>query len=435
LLSLITGLLFGLAPAIQMVRPDLQGSLKEGTRGGTVGGNQQRLGRVLVTAEIALAVVVVVGAALLMRSFWTLRNAEPGFRPDGILVVDLAVPTARYDPQATTVFYRQLVERMSNLPGVQTAAAASDLPPVAAVNNWDIAIEGRARAPGQAAPSPNVRVVTRNYFRALSVPAAHGRLFGPEDTEASVPVAVINETAARGIWPGADPIGHRVRFSSKEPWVTIIGVVRDVRSAGLGDPVPTELFLLHEQLPAITTQTERTMYVVLRTSGDPTALAAPSRRIVRELDPLLAIVGMRTMTEIVDRSVAQPRFTMLLLALFGGVALALAAIGIYGIISYGVRRRTREIGIRMALGASPTSVLRLVVGQGMRLAFVGLALGVIFALVATRAMARLLYGIGPTDPATFAAITVLLAVVAFVASWLPARRAVLTDPTSALRAE
>jgi len=435
LVAISTGVLFGLAPAIQMVRPDLQGSLKEGTRGGSVGGSQQRLGRVLVTAEIALAVVVVIGAALLMRSYWTLRNVDPGFKPGGILVVDLAVPPARYDARATTAFYRQLVDRLSSLPDVQTAAAASELPPVAAGNNWDIAIEGSSRAPGQAAPSPNVREVTAEYFRALSIPLARGRTFGAEDRETSVPVAVINETAARTISPGTDPVGRRVRFSSREPWITIVGVVRDVRSAGLGNPVPAELFLVHDQLPAIAERTERAMYVVLRTSGDAMALAAPVRRIVRELDPLLAIVGMRTMTEIMDRSVAQPRFTMLLLALFGGVALTLAAIGIYGIISYGVRRRTREIGIRMALGASPANVLRLVVGQGMRLAFVGLAVGVIGALAVTRVMARLLYGIGPTDPLTFATICVLLAMVALVASWLPARRAVLTDPTSALRAE
>jgi predicted permease len=435
LIALITGVLFGLAPAIQMIRPDLQGSLKEGTRGGTVGGGQQRLGRTLVTAEIALAVVVVIGAALLMRSFWTLRTVDPGFKPDGILVVDLAVPPARYNPRATTAFYQQLVDRMKSLPGVHAAAAASELPPVAAGNNWDIAIEGSARAPGQAAPSPNVRQVTKGYFQALSIPLARGRTFGAEDTEASGPVAVINETAARTIFPGGDPVGRRVRFSSKEPWITIVGVVRDVRSSGLGEPVPAELFLLHEQLPAIAERTERAMYVVLRTSGDPAALAAPARRGVRESDPLLAIVGMRSMTEIIDRSIAQPRFTMLLLALFGGVALALAAIGIYGIISYGVKRRTREIGIRMALGASPANVLRLVVGQGMRLALVGLVVGVMGALIATRVMARLLYGISPTDPPTFLGISLLLAVVALVASWIPARRAVTTDPTTALRAE
>ncbi len=435
LIALATGLLFGVAPAMQMVRPDLHDSLKEGTRGGTAGRRQQRLGRVLVAGEIALAVVVVIGAALLMRSFWTLRNSEPGFRPDGVLAVELALPPARYEPQATTVFYRQLVERMRSLPGVQIAAAASELPPVASGNNWDITIDGRAQAPGQAAPSPNVRVVTEGYFRALSIPLARGRAFGPQDTEGSQPVAIINETAARTIWPGAEPVGQRVRFSSKMPWITIVGVARDARSVGLAEPAPTEIFLLHEQLPAITRDTECAMHVVLRTSGDAAALVVPARRIVRELDPLLAIVDMRTMKEIVERSVAQPRFTMLLLGLFGGIALALAAIGIYGIVSYGVKRRTREIGIRIALGASPANVLRLVVAQGMRLALIGLALGVLGAFLATRLMARLLYGISATDPLTFAAISVLLAAVAFVASWLPARRAVLTDPTAALRAD
>jgi putative ABC transport system permease protein len=400
-----------------------------------VGGGQQRLGRALVMGEIALAVVVVIGAALLVRSFWALRNVDPGFEPEGVLAVDLAVPPARYDPRATSVFYRQLVERMAAIPGVRAAAAASDLPPAAGGYNWDILVDGRAPVPGQAAPSPQIRAVTADYFRALSIPTVRGRLFGPGDGETSTPVAVINETLARTVWPGTDALGQRVRFARQLPWITIVGVVRDVRSMGLGNPAPAELFLVHEQLPTAAGGSERAMYVVLETAGDPATLAGPARRAVKELDPLLAIIGVRPMTEMVNRSVARPRFTMVLLGVFGAVALALAAIGIYGIMAYAVKRRTREIGIRIALGAQPGDVLRLVVGQGMRLALLGLAAGVVGAFLATRLMTRLLYGVSATDPLTFAAIALLLAGVAFVASWVPARRAVLTDPTTALRSE
>ena len=433
--ALITGLLFGLAPALRLAGPELQSSLKEGTRGGSVGRAQQRLGRMLVAAEVALAVVVVIGAALLVRSFWVLRNVDPGFDSANVLAVDLALPVARYDPNAATTFYRQLVERMAGLPGVTVAAAASDLPPVAGGSNWDIEILGRRRVPGEAAPSPNVRVVTDAYFRALRIKPTRGRVFGPEDAGSSQLVAVINETAERTVWHGANPIGQQVRFAPEEPWLTIVGVARDVRSTGLSEDVTPEVYLLHEQLPAITKETERTMYVIARAAGDAASLAPAARRAVRELDPLLAITGIRTMTEMIDLSVARPRFTMLLLGMFGAVALVLAAVGIYGIMSHAVKRRTREIGIRMALGARPADVQRLVVGQGMSLAGLGLAIGVLAALGATRLMTRLLFGVSATDPLTFAAIIVLLGAVAFVASWLPARRAVSTDPTLALRSE
>jgi predicted permease len=434
-LALATGFVFGLAPALRLARPELHSSLKEGTRGGSVGGSQQRLGRSLVAGEVALSVVVVVGAALLVRSFWTLRNVDPGFDPSHVLAVDLTLPTARYDDAATTLFYRRLVERMGVLPGVTIAAAASDLPPVAGTNNWDIEILGRARAPGTAAPSPNVRSVTPGFFRALRITPVTGRVLGPEDAGSSQLVAVINETAARTIWRGGNPIGQQVRFAPQSPWIAIVGVTRDVRSIGLGEAVPAEVYILHEQVPAIGEPPDRTMYVIARTAGDAAALAPTARRIVRELDPLLAITGIRTMTEMVDLSVARPRFTMLLLAVFGAVALTLAAVGIYGIMSHAVKRRTREIGIRMALGARPSDVLRLVVGQGMALAGIGLVVGVAAALAATRLMTGLLFGVSATDPLTFAAIVVLLGAIAFFASWIPARRAVATDPTLALRSE
>ena len=434
-IAVCTGLLFGFAPAMHLAKPEMQSSLKEGTRGGTIGRGQQRMGRALVVAELALATLVMIGATLLIRSFWHLRNVDPGFRPDHMLVIDLALPAAQYDTSKTTVFYQQLVERVRALPGVQLAAAASDIPPVASGNNWDAFIDGRVIPPGESPPSPNVRVVTRDYFRTMDIRAQRGRLFEQADRRASPLVAIINETFAKQVWGGGDPVGQRLHFGRTLPWVTIVGVARDARSMGLGEPVPPEIFLLHEQMPAIAQGTERTMYVLLRTAGEPTALIASARRTVSDLDPTLAITGIRTMTDVVNRSMGRQRFTMLLLGVFGAVALTLAAVGIYGMMSFGVRRRMREIGIRIALGAKPADVLTLVVGDGMRLAIVGLAAGVVAAFLATRVMRGLLYGVSAVDPITFGGITLLLAAIAFGASWIPARRAIATDPTTSLRAE
>jgi putative ABC transport system permease protein len=297
-----------------------------------------------------------------------------------------------------------------------------------------VEIEGRPTPPGQADPTPELRAVTGDYFRALSLAIASGRALGPADAEGTLPVGVVNEAAARRVFAGLDPVGRRLRFKDG-PWITIVGVARDVPSMGLGRPAPPELFIPHEQLPAVRKSTIRVMYVVLRTAGDPLALAAAARSTVRELDPLLALIGVNRFTDLIHRSVAQPRFTMLLLGAFGVVALVLAAVGIYGLLSYTVKRRTREIGIRIALGGPPRHVLWLVVGQGMRLVLVGLLVGVAAAVAATRLMAGLLYGVSATDPLTFAGIVGLLVVVSLAASWLPARRAVRTDPRGALGSE
>jgi putative ABC transport system permease protein len=434
-LAMLTGILFGFAPALHLIRTELQSTLKEGGRGGTDGGHRQRLGRTLVAAEVALAVVVVIGAALLLRSFRELRGTDPGFRAENVLAVDLSLPLARYDDAGATSFYQRLVEQLRALPGVRLAAAASDIPPVAGGNNWDIMIDGRQLEPGAAYPSPNVRSVMRDYFRTMSISLQSGRAFGSEDHAASAPVAILNETSARSWWPDANPIGQRVRFDSNLPWVTIIGVARDAKSNGVREPTPPELYLLHEQLPAAGGRTERSMYVLLKTTVDPLSLTSPARETIRQLDAQLAVTSIRSMEQLLDYSVAQQRFMMLLLAVFGIVSLSLAAIGIYGIMSYAVKRRSKEIGIRMALGGAPRDVLLLVVGQGMRLAVIGMVVGIAGALASTRIMADLLFRVPARDPLTFAGIALLLAGVAFVASWLPARRAVRTDPTAALRVD
>jgi putative ABC transport system permease protein len=378
-------------------------------------------------------VVVVVGATLLVRSFNALRGVDPGFDTANLLVVDLAVPASRYDPAATVAFYRQLVDGMGTLTGVRQAALASDVPPVSGGHNWDLIIDGRPKGEEETSPSPNVRMVSREYFATMNIPVAAGRPFGGEDHASSAPVALINETTAAEVWPGASPVGQRVRFSTDEPWVTIIGVTRDVRSTGPAQPAPSELYLLHEQMPAITGGATRAMYLVARTAVEPLQLAAAARSLVREMDPQLAITGILSMDELMARSVARQRFTMTLLSAFGIVALALAAIGIYGIMAYGVKRRTREIGIRMALGAQQREVQALIVRQGMLLALAGLAAGVVASLLLRGFMSRLLFGISATDPVTYIGIVALLSAVALAATWIPARRATLTDPSAALR--
>ncbi|MGH9868053.1 MAG: ABC transporter permease [Candidatus Polarisedimenticolia bacterium] len=434
-LAVMTGLLFGLAPALQTARGGLFATLKDEGRGATAGGRQQRVGRSLVVVQVALAVMVVVGAALLVRSFHALRAEDPGFDSRRMLTVDLSLPAARYDAAATTAFYANLLDRVRGLPGVQIAAAASELPPVSQGFNWDVDVEGRPLPPGQAAPSPNLRFVTRDYFRALSIPILGGRTFGGQDHASSVPVAIVNQTTARILWPQADPLGRRIRFTDDMPWITVVGVAGDTRSFGLNEPPPSEVFLLHEQVPAVAGGAERAMYVVLKTHGDPDALSGLARGAVTEADPLLAITGIRSMEELIDLSVARPRFTMLLFGSFGLLALTLAAVGIYGVMACAVRRRTREVGIRMALGARPMDILRLVVGQGMKLTLLGLAAGVAGACLGARLMAPLLYDVSAWDPLTFGGTVLLLACVALLASWLPARRAVITDPALVLRGD
>lgn len=432
--AVLTGLLFGLAPALRLTKSDLSESLKEGARGGSAS-TKGSIGQLLVIGELALAVVVVVGAALLLRSFSALRGVDAGFDAERVLVLDLSLPTARYDASRTTGFYRQLTEALERLPGVTSSAVISEVPPVAAGNNWDVLVDGRSRGPGESLPSPQVRFVSPRYFETLSIAARRGRLFSPDDRAGSMLVAVVNETAARTIWADADPVGQRVRFGNAYPWITVIGVSADTRSMGLQSPPPAELFILHEQMPAIVGGAARSMYVVARSSVDPLTVLPAARGAVRELDPQLAIIASRTLESYMVESLERERFASTLLTSFGAAALVLAAIGIYGIMSYGVKRRTREFGIRLALGAQPQAVMTLVLRQGMTLAALGLAGGVILALLSTRLMTRLLFSISAADPITYLVVTVILAVVAFGANWIPARRALRTDPAEALRGD
>jgi putative ABC transport system permease protein len=438
-LTLTTGLLFGVMPALQASRADVQSVLKEGGRGSAGGRRGQQTRAVLVAGQVALAVVVVTGAGLLLKSFWRLQRVDPGFDTSSTLAFDLRLPPARYVSDSQAIgFFGTLVERLAALPGVEDAAAATTLPLGGSTSNWDIEIEGRPETAEEAPVSPNFQIVAGDYFRTMRIPVRQGRAFLPSDDGRATPVVLINETLARQQWPGRGPLGVRFRVRGSTPpfpWMTVIGVVADSRQQSLREEPRGEYFVPLAQSTTSAGGAWAGMTMIARTRTDPAALVAPVRRTTWGLDPDLALANVRTLRELVSRSVAQPRFTTLLVLIFGAVALVIAAIGIYGVVAYSVSRRTREVGVRLALGALPSDVVRLIVSQGMAVAGAGIVVGVAGALVVTRAISRLLYGVSPTDPWTFAAIALLLTFVAALAAYLPARRVTRIEPTLALRGD
>jgi predicted permease len=436
--SIATGILFGLAPAFH-ARGRGASALAEGGRT-TAGRGRQLFRALLVGSEVALATVLVLAAGLLLRSFQTLLAVDAGFEPRGVLAMQVSLPEATYpEPQAVVAFYERLIERAAALPGVESAAAMTGLPPSRQVNANDTELEGVPEVEG--GPPHNVdfyQVVTPGYFETLRIPIRSGRAF-TEDDVGGAPVVVVNETMAATFWPGEDPVGRRLRrgwFGDEEPWFTIVGVAADVRQGGLDQPAGTELYFLHPQalaIPAAAAGTPRTLYVVARTGGDPLALAAPIRAEIHRLDPALPVAAVKPLEEVVRGSLMRQRLLAGLVGLFGLVALVLAAVGTYGVLSYGVEQRRHEIGVRLALGAGRRGILGLVVGRGMRPVIAGLAAGALLALAAGRLVAGLLYGIEPTDPLTFAAVAGVLALVSLAACLLPGRRATRVDPLVALR--
>jgi predicted permease len=436
LVTIATGLAFGVAPALRATGKSASEGLREGgDRGGTYASGRLRRG--LVAAEVALAVVIVAGAGLLLPSFWRLRQVEVGFRADHVLTLDLALPESRYGDTASAVaFYRALEERLRALPGVIAAGGVAHLPLSGAVGNWDIEVEGRPLRPGDPAPSPAVNMATPGYIEALRVPMVRGRAFLPTDDERAAPVAIVNQTMARTLWPGTDPVGRRIRvLGDSIPWMTVIGVARDTRSWGLASEARAEYTVPVYQLPAVIRTVRRSLTLVIRTAGDPMSVAGAVRREIAALDRELAVANVRTLDQVVTASIGERRFTLVLLGLFGALALGLAVIGIYGVTAYGVAQRTREMGIRLALGAAPRKVQQLVVGEGFRLALAGVLIGVGLALVATRALRSQLYAIGNADPVTYVALSMALLLVALAATYLPARRATRVDPSVTLRAD
>jgi putative ABC transport system permease protein len=435
--ALLAGILFGVLPALQSARGEVIGALKEGGRSTTAGRSRQRARRSLVIAEVALSVVLVVGAGLLMRSFWELRQVELGFDPGNVLTLHLTLPQQEYgDSEQMVGFYEQLRERVAALPGVRAAGAAALLPLGQTTGDWGIDIEGRVR--GADDPFHGyLQIVTPGYFETMRIPLISGRSVAGSDRADGVPVVVINERMAERYWPGQSALGQRFRIRAPEdgPWFTVVGVAGDIRHNAIVEEPRHEMYFPHAQLPLALGGTTAAMNLVIRTASDPLAMAPAVRAAVRSLEPNLPVANVRSMDHVIELAVAEPRFTMALLALFAAIALLLGAVGVYGVIAYTVSRRVHEIGIRMALGAGAWSILGMVVRQGVVMVATGVALGLLAAVGATRLLATLLYGVTPTDPVTFVAVPLVLIAVALLASYLPARRATRVDPMAALRSE
>jgi putative ABC transport system permease protein len=426
--SILTGLVIGLMPAIST--SDVSPATALGGGRGAVGDAKRSVRRILVGAEVALALVLLAGSGLLLRSFARLIGEWPGFDTGGALVTDLVLPSTRYVTSAARLaFYDGLLERLRASPGIETVAA-TNAPPLSWGPNGALVAADRPGETGQA----HYRVISSDYFRALGVPLATGRSFEASDDSVAPAVALINETLARQMWPGSDALGKRIRFlgmdQHNDVWLTVVGIARDARQIALDAPPVPEVYVSYRQRPERT----GTMSIVVRTAGASQSAATSVRAAVREQGSDVPIT-IATMEERVARSVADRRFVMLVLTAFGGVALLLAAVGIYGVLSYSVARRTKEIGVRVALGARSTTVLGMVVRESMRPVLWGTALGIAGAIIVSRVLRGLLYGIGATDPVAFGAATVTLIVVALIASWIPARRASRVDPIIALRSE
>ena len=430
--SLVTGVLFGLAPAVEATRMNLGDALKEGGKG--AGGHSARSSRLrgaLVVAEVALALVLLAGAGLLIKSFLRLQGIDPGFKRDNVLTMVMRLPGARYSENQQMVdFYRQAGERLRALPGVLDAGMVNYLPLYGGLGaRTDFTVEGRPLPPDGEGPGTDVRVTDASYFRAMGIPLLRGRGFTEGEMSEARHVVLINESMARQHFPGEDPIGKRITVSmSAEPAPTeIVGIVGDVRYESLVDEAYPTVYMPIPEL------TYPFMTLVLRTGGDPLSIAPAVRKALREIDPDQPVSDVRTMDEVMSATVSRARFNTLLLGLFAGLATLLAAIGIFGVMNYSVTLRTREIGLRMALGAKPGQVLMLVLRQGLVLTAIGIAAGLAGALALTRVMSGLLFGVGSTDPSTFAAIVLLLTFVSLIACYLPARRATRVDPQIALR--
>jgi predicted permease len=435
--SLLTGLLFGLAPLLHLTVENLTKALREGGERATAGSARYQLRQLLVVAEIALAVILVVGAGLMLRSFASLQNVDPGFDANRLLSFRLYLPPATYaDATAQVNFFRELQARMEAIPGVEAATLMSGLPPIRRINANTMEFDGLE----QTADSPPNNVdywqfVMDDYFSTMRIALIEGRLFAAEDGEASMPVGLVNQTMADTFWPDG-AVGRRLRFGGDDaPWITVVGIVGDVKQGGMDQETGTELYFYAPQEAALYGFGSNTMNVVMRTSVPPTSVTAQAREAVWALDSSLPLASVQTMDAAIFGSMARPRFLTLLLGTFGGIALTLAALGTYGVMSYFVAERRREMGIRMALGAESGSVMALVLRQGLKVAVVGLFLGTVGALALSRFIESLLFRVSSFDPITFAAVPAVLAVVAVAACFIPARRATRVDPMVVLKAD
>jgi putative ABC transport system permease protein len=443
MVSLVTGILFGLAPAVQVSRSDLNETLKEGGRSAAINSPRQTLlRRALVVFEIASSLVLLICAGLLIVSIQRLTKVDPGFNPQPLLNADVSFPrqaAAAGDKaadaetkqlQASVNFLTQVQQRVSQLPGVEAVGAINDLPVTGSSSiNGDFSIVGQPPWEPGHAPVAEFRLVTNDYFRAIGIPLIQGRVFTERDRLDSTPVILINETLARRFFADENPIGKQLNALTDKP-SEIVGVVGDARQWGLELPPDPEIYFSYAQIN-FSAETS----LVVRSSGDPARLSDGVRSAVREVNANAPVLRIKTMSDVLAQSTAQQRFTMTLMAVFAGVALVMAIIGLYGVMSYSVTQRTHEIGIRMALGAARRDVMRLVVGQGLMLAVIGVGTGLVAAFAFTRLLSSLLFGVSTTDPLTFAAVSLIMMGVALGACFVPARRATKVDPMVALRYE
>jgi len=431
LVSLLTGLLFGLAPALQAARQDAQLALKESAKS-SPGKRQRRLRESFVVAEIVFALALLIGAGLLIRSFARVLDTKPGFELRNLLTMMIPASSAKkYNDEAQVrALYGEAIKRIEALPGVDAAGVVSNLPFGGNMDMYGFHVEEKPLANPADAPDAERYSVSPDYLRAMGIQLLRGRGFTEQDSANAPLVTLINRTAAQRIWPNEDPLGKRIRLGSIEsPLRSIVGVVGDVNHYDLETAPDLQAYVPHAQW------TDSYMQLVVRATAEPGALTGPVRQVIHALDPDVPLHKIATMRQLVSASAAQRRFTLLLIAVFAAVALLMAAIGLYGVMAYSVTQRTQEIGIRVALGAQSADVLRLVVGQGLRLVALGVALGLMAALALTRLMKKLLFEVSATDPMTFAGVALLLALVALLACWLPARRAAKVDPMVALRCE
>ncbi|HEY0099406.1 MAG TPA: ABC transporter permease [Pyrinomonadaceae bacterium] len=433
LVSILTGVIFGVAPVAQALKTNVQEALKDGGKGSSQGFGGNLMRNTLVVTEIAAAFVLLIGAGLLIKSFAKVQSVDHGLKPEHVLTAKLSLAPERYaDGDALRRFHRQVLERVAALPGVESAGLTTHLPVEQYGTNGYMTVEGKTYAPTQE-PLVELRVVSPDYFRAVGVALLRGRMFDARDTQESPLGVVINETMARTIWPGEDPVGKRVSGRPIRPdWVPVIGVVADVKNMGLTQQPAAEFYFNYAQGGE---DILRNMTLAVRSRLDPGSLAAAVRREVQTLDPAQPLFDVQTMQAVLDGTVSDRRLNMTLLGVLAALSLVLAVVGIYGVMSYNVTQHTREIGIRMALGAQKTDILKLVLGRGVTLALIGVVSGMLLSLGLTHLMSGLLFGVSATDPATFGVIAVLLFGVALVACYLPALRAVKVDPLIALRYE
>ena len=441
-IAVLTSLVFGLVPALQASGTTTQEMLNEGGRGASAGVRRQRVRRTLVVTEVALAMVLVVGAGLLIKSFARLMGIDAGVRPERVLTMELSLPGAKYAQPRSRAFFEQLRQRVAALPGVTSAGFVRELPFANEIGDWSFRIVGRgADRPDEAFGAADWQVATPGYFEAMGVALRGGRYLEDADATRAAPVVVISEKMASTFWPNQDPVGQQIRLGGTGPGPdtlprTVVGVVADVRHKGLDAETKTQMYLPHTQFPSTDSNFAiNRMSLVVRARTDPLMLAPAVRREIRALDPEIPVSRVRSMEQVLSASASVRELNVMLLSVFAAVALTLAALGIYGVMAYTVTQRTKEIGVRMALGASAVEVQRLVLRQGLLLVGIGVLLGALGAVALGRVLTSLLFGVSATDPAIYAAVTAVLAAVALLATYVPARRATRVSPMVALRYE